>query len=160
LPIARGPDTDAAAPPRGRGWLAAGVLLAGLLGIATIWVVLTLKTDRACGWMALVAAVDYAMLLRLVRYPPGLVRMALAVVATVLTVVACAWLVVAAQLGTVLGLDPLSSALRLGPVLAWEYTRLGFTAWDWASAAFSPMLAAATAWGGGNPRINGRRRRP
>ena len=123
--------------------LAVVVAIAGLLGVVTIWVTLALLTNLACGWMALVAALDFALLLRLMRAPAGPARIALAVVATVLSCIVSAWLIVAGQFGAMLGLDPISSALRLGPVLAWEYTRLGFTAWDWACVAFSPLLVVA-----------------
>ena len=123
--------------------LAVVVASAGLLGVVTVWVTLALLTDLACGWMALVAALDFAVLLRLVRTPAGTARTSLAILATMLACLASAWLIVAGQFGAMLGLDPVTSALRLGPVLAWEYTRLGFTAWDWACVAFSPLLAAA-----------------
>ena len=125
----------------GRWILASGVVVAGLLGVVTIWVTLALLTGLACGWMALVAAVDLGLLLRLVRAPAGPPRTALAIMGTTLACVASAWLIVAGQLGMMLGLDPLSSGLRLGPVLAWEYTRLAFGPWDWASVAFAPLLA-------------------
>jgi hypothetical protein len=121
--------------------LVAAVTAAGLLGVVTVWVTLALLTGLACGWMALVAALDFALLLRLVLAPPGPARTAIAVLATALACVASAWLIVAGQFGAVLGLDPIASALRLGPVLAWEFTRLGFKPWDWACVAFSPLLA-------------------
>ena len=125
----------------GRWILAAAVMVAGLLGAVTVWVTLALLTQRTCGWMALVAAVDFGLLLRLVRAPPGAPRTVLAILATTLACVVSAWLIVAGQLGLMLGLDPISSGLRLGPVLAWEYTRLAFGPWDWASVAFAPLLA-------------------
>ena len=143
MPARMGQSGDTA-----RWGLAAVVAIAGLLGVVTVWVTLALVTDRACGWMALVAALDFALLLRLMRAPAGPGRAALAVAATLLSCAVSAWLIVAGQFGAMLGLDPLSSALRLGPVLAWEYTRLGFTAWDWACVAFSPLLAAALLRGG------------
>jgi hypothetical protein len=121
--------------------LAGAVALAGLLGVVTIWVTLGVLTGLACGWMALVAAVDFALLLRLVRAPVGVARTTLAMVATLLACVASAWLIVAGQLGLMLGLDPVSSGLRLGPVLAWGYTQLAFGPWDWACVAFAPLLA-------------------
>jgi hypothetical protein len=138
LPARTGQSGDIA-----RWGLAAVVTVAGLLGVVTVWVTLALFTDLACGWMALVAALDFALLLRLMRAPPGPARIALAMAATVLSCAASAWLIVAGQFGAMLGLDPVTSALRLGPVLAWEYTRLGFTGWDWACVAFAPLLAAA-----------------
>jgi hypothetical protein len=125
----------------GRWALAAAVAVAGLLGVVTVWVTLALVTKLACGWMALVAAVDFGLLLRLVRAPAGVARSVVAIAATTLACVASAWLIVAGQFGMMLGLDPIASALRLGPVLAWEYTRLGFGPWDWACVAFAPLLA-------------------
>ena len=123
--------------------LAAAVVAAGLLGVVTVWVMLGLLTDLACGWMALLAALDIALLLRLVRAPAGAPRTGIAILATVLACVASMWLLVAGQFGQMLGLDPISSGLRLGPVLAWEYTRLAFQPWDWACVAFAPVLAWA-----------------
>ena len=132
---------------RGRGLLVGAALVAGLLGVATIWVTLALWVDSACGWMALVAAVDFALLLRLVRAPAGPARMLQAALATVATCAVSAWLIAAGQIGSMLGLYPLESALRMGPVLGWELTRMGFTPWDWACLAFSPLLAAALTYG-------------
>jgi hypothetical protein len=126
--------------------LAVAVALAGLLGTVTVWVTIALLTDLACGWMALVAAVDIALLLRLVRAPTGTARTMLAILATSLACVASGWLIVAGQFGQVLGLDPLSSALRLGPVLAWQFTQLSFGPWDWACVSFAPLLAGLMLW--------------
>ena len=128
---------------RARWVLVAAVTAAGLLGVVTVWVTLALLTGLACGWMALVAALDFALLLRLVRTPAGPTRTTIAGLATGLACVASAWLIVAGQFGAMLGLDPIASAVRLGPVLAWEFTRLGFAPWDWACVAFSPLLAVA-----------------
>jgi hypothetical protein len=128
---------------KARWLLVAAVTAAGLLGVVTVWVTLALLTGLACGWMALVAALDFALLLRLVLAPVGPARTAIAVLATVLACVASGWLIVAGQFGSMLGLDPIASAIRLGPVLAWEFTRLGFAPWDWACVAFSPVLAFA-----------------
>jgi glucan phosphoethanolaminetransferase (alkaline phosphatase superfamily) len=140
LPTRMGQSND-----QSRWILAAAAMLAGLLGVVTIWVTVALVTDAACGWMALLAAVDFALLLRLVRAPAGAARVWIALAMTVLAIAASAWLIVAAQMGTMLGLDPLRSALRLGPVLALEYTRLGFQGWDWACVAFAPLLAGVLA---------------
>jgi glucan phosphoethanolaminetransferase (alkaline phosphatase superfamily) len=140
LPTRTGQTTDHL-----RWILVAAAMLAGLLGVVTIWVSVALLTDTACGWMALVAALDFALLLRLVRAPAGAARTLVAIAMTTLAIVLSAWLVVAAQMGTMLGLDPLRSAVRLGPVLALEYTRLGFHGWDWACVAFAPLLAGLVA---------------
>ena len=129
--------------------VAAAAMLAGLLGVVAVWVTAAVSTDVACGWMALVAALDFALLLRLVRAPGRVARAVVAVAMTVLATAVAAWFIVAAQMGAVVGLDPLTSAARLGPVLAWEYTRLGFAPWDWACVAFAPVLAAVVAARGG-----------
>jgi glucan phosphoethanolaminetransferase (alkaline phosphatase superfamily) len=129
-------------------WASAALaMVASGLAVVAVWIVAAVATDLACGWMALVAALDFAALLRLVRAPGRVARAVVAVAMTVLATAVAAWFIVAAQMGAVVGLDPLRSAARLGPVLAWEYTRLGFQPWDWACVAFAPLLAAAVAAG-------------
>ena len=39
-------------------------------------------------------------------------------------------------------LAPFEAALRLGPVLAWELTRLSATGWDALFVSVAPILAA------------------
>jgi hypothetical protein len=126
--------------------LAVLALLAGLLGVVTIWVTLSAWTGGACGWMALVAAIDLALLLRLVRAPAGPLRSALAMGATAFGCVAGAWMVAATHMGMLVGLEPLASAARLGPVLAWELSRLAFGSWDRACVVASVPLAGWLAW--------------
>jgi hypothetical protein len=52
------------------------------------------------------------------------------------------WLLVGTQLGISLGMAPLASSLRLGPVLAWELSRLSLDAADWILMLASLPLAA------------------
>ena len=96
--------------------------------------------------MALLAAVDVALLLRLTGVAPGPARMLAAVLATALAVALAQWLIVATQMGIVLGLQPLDSALRLGPVLARQLLVLsldrGDLAWMLASLPLAALLAA------------------
>ena len=120
-------------------------LIAGVLGADAVWVVLAVATKRPCSWMALLAALDVVLLLRLTGVRPGPARVLGAVLATAVAALLAQWLIVATQLGIVLGLQPLDSALRLGPVLARELLRLslsgGDIAWMCASLPFAALLA-------------------
>ena len=130
-----------------RWWLPALTALAGSLGVTAIWVAIAVLSVQACGWLALVAAADMALLLRLTNAPRGLARCLVAALGTALTVAASYWMIVATHLGFVFGLDPLPSALRLGPVLAWEMTRLSLQTADWVFIGVSLPLAAWLAYG-------------
>jgi len=122
----------------------AGVL-AGVLGADAVWVVLAVASNRPCSWMSLLLAVDVALLLRLTGAPPGMARVLVAVLATALGVALAQWLIVATQMGVVLGLQPLDSALRLGPALARALLRLslgqGDLAWMLASLPLAALVA-------------------
>ena len=131
-------------------WLLSGLaLVVGILGIAAAWLALAMLTDSACGWLAIVAAADMALMLRLTRAPSGWTRRAAAVLATALAIAISQWFIVATHLGQVLGLHPLESAQRLGPVLAWAMTMLNLRQADWWPIALSLPLAA---WWAGNGR--------
>ena len=120
-------------------------LLAGILGADAVWVLLAVAGNRPCSWMALLTAVDVALLLRLTGAPPGAARVAVAVLATALAVALAQWLIVATQMGIVLGLQPLDSAWRLGPAVARQLLRLsldrGDLAWMLASLPLAALLA-------------------
>ena len=120
-------------------------LAAGVLGTDAVWVLLAVASNRPCSWMALLAAVDVALLQRLTGAPPGTARVAVAVLATALAVALAQWLIVATQLGIVLGLQPLDSALRLGPALARQLLHLsldrGDLVWMLASLPLAGLLA-------------------
>lgn len=125
------------------GWLLPGVaLLVGVLGMTAVWVSVAVLSDRSCSWLALVAAIDMALLLRLTNAPPGPLRMAAAILATALAAALSQWLIVATQLGFALGLEPLASSLRLGPALAWQLTKLNLDRVDWILLVSSLPLAA------------------
>ena len=123
----------------------AAALLAGVLGTDAVWVALAVATGSPCSWMALVAAIDIVLLLRLTGAPPGIGRTLAAVLATALAVALAQWLTVATQMGILLGLQPLDSALRLGPVLARQLLVLSLDAGDLAWMAASLPLAALLA---------------
>jgi hypothetical protein len=127
-------------------WLLPTVaLLAGVLAADAIWVALAVAANRPCSWMAVVAAVDVALLLRLTGAPAGPLRQCLAALATALAVALAQWLIVATQLGIALGLHPLDSALRLGPALAAQLLKLSLGQMDLAWMLVSLPVAALVA---------------
>lgn len=118
------------------------VLLVGVLGMATVWAVIALVTRQPCAWLGAVAALDMALLLRLAGAPPGGSRRIVAVAGTAATIAFSYWMVVATQMGQAMGLKPMASALRLGPQLAWDLTRLNQNEWDLLWLLLSLPLAA------------------
>ena len=122
-------------------------LLVGISGITVIWVAVAIVSSRPCGWLALPAAGLVALLLRLAKAPAGKARLAVAVFACAFAIASTLWMLAATQMGFVFGLGPVASALRLGPVLAWEMTRLMLQPLDWTFIGLSLPLAAL--WGRG-----------
>lgn len=125
--------------------LATVATLAGILGIAAIWTGVAVVSGKPAGWMALVAAVDAVLLLRLAGVRSGWPRAGMAMAATAATAVLANWFIVATQLGLAMGLRPLPSALRLGPDLAWQLTIQANGGLD--LAAILAALALAAWWG-------------
>lgn len=116
--------------------------IAGVLGMVAIWTAASLALRGPAGWLALVAAVDMALLLRLSGMPAGRHRAWAATAGAALAIVAGYWFQAAVGMGVLLGLQPVESALRIGPVLAWDLVRLAGSGWDllWA------LLALPLAW--------------
>jgi hypothetical protein len=129
-------------------------LLAGIAGMSAIWVAAAVLSGANCSWLGLVAAADMALLLRLTNAPAGVGRVLAASAATLGTVVLAQWLVVATQLGVVLGMPPLASALDLGPHLAWQLASIALSRVDWVLLAAAPLLAAILAPAAGVPRAS------
>ena len=133
-------------------WLwPAFMVLVGVLGMATVWAVISLMTRQPCAWLALVAAADMAVLLRLSGAPVGRTRVTLAVLGTAATIAFSYWMVVATQVGQAMGMKPMASALRLGPSLAWDLTRMNQDNWDLAWLLISLPVAAWWAGLGKDP---------
>jgi hypothetical protein len=126
--------------------LPTAALLAGILGTDAVWVAISVASGRPCSWIAPLAALDLVLLLRLTGAPVGRSRTVAAVLGTALAVVLAQWLIVATQMGISLGLQPVDSALRLGPVLATQYWRLSLgradLAWLLASLPVAAWLAS------------------
>lgn len=125
-------------------WLVPLMLLLGGAGVVLVWVTLALYLQRQSGWMALLAAVDVVVMLRLAGMPRGPARTWLALLATPMICVAALWGIVAAQLGFALGLTPWDSAAKLGMHHAWTLLTLASTPLDWIALALAPAVAA---WG-------------
>ena len=114
-------------------WFALFLLALGCAGFAAAWTAVAMLSAAQCAWMAPLAALDAAWLLRLGGAKPGLARMGFGISATVVTILLANWSIVAANLAGMMGLDFLGSALRLGPSLAWTLSALangvGEVAW-------------------------------
>jgi hypothetical protein len=124
-------------------WLLSGLALAvGITGIVAVWLALAVLSGAACGWLALLAAADMALMLRLTAAPGAWSRRLIAAIATAAAVAISQWFIVATYLGQSLGLTPLESAYRLGPVLAWAMTLLNLHAADWGFILLSLPLSA------------------
>lgn len=115
---------------------------AGVLGMVAAWLAISLALRSPSGWLALVAAADLALMLRLAATPPGRARALLATAGTAVAIGASYWIYAASLMGMSLGLQPMASALRLGPVLAGELLRHATSGWDLAWA----LLALPLAW--------------
>ena len=133
-------------------WLAPALLLLATAGCAAAWILVALGTGRQSSWMAVVAAVDAAIVLRIARVPAGAGRATAAVVATLAAIAIANWGIAAGQVGRALGMLPWEAAMRLGPDYAWTLARLANAPADrlWLGAAVA--LAALGAFGLPAPR--------
>ena len=116
-------------------------LVVGVLGIVAVWVGAFLWLRGPAAWMAPIAALDMALMLRLAAAPPGRARAMLATLATATAIGLGLWMVASTQMAMLIGITPLESALRLGPVLAGELLRHATDGWDMAMLALSLPLA-------------------
>ncbi|WP_460735962.1 hypothetical protein [Lysobacter tyrosinilyticus] len=118
------------------------MLLLACAGFAAIWTVLAWSNDRQYGWMALIGALDVVWILRLTGWPAGLRRALVGVLGTAGIIALANWGIIAAQLGEMLGFDPVDSALRLGFQHAWELAKLINGPFELAMMAAALVLAA------------------
>ena len=134
-----------ARPARTSRWLAPALLALGCAGCAAAWILIAVASGRQCGWMAIVAGLDAALLLRLAAMPRGRGRMAVAALGTAATIVLANWGIAATQLGRSIGVLPWSSALKLGPDHAWTVLSLANTPADLGWLAAGVVLGAIAA---------------
>jgi hypothetical protein len=123
-------------------WFAALLALIGSLGLAAAWVAVAMISWHQSAWMAPLAALDAAFLLRLGGAKPGLLRMALGVVATLLAIAFANWGIVAAHMAGMMGMGFGDAALKLGPSLAWTLSTLANAPTDVAWLVAGVVLAA------------------
>lgn len=96
----------------------------GCLGFAAAWSLLAGMQQSQVAWMAAIAALDAALMLRIGRMQGGWARAMWAVVGTLATILLANWGIAAVEIGRSMGLNPWDSMLRLGPAYATELTRL------------------------------------
>ena len=109
---------------RTRHWLWPILLLLGSITLTIAWLLVALSTGTQAGWMAVLAALEAAWMLRLGAFRPGPARAAVTILTTVLIALAANWLIAAAYVGGPMGLTPWESALRMGPHFAWTLLSL------------------------------------
>ncbi len=140
------PAQRAHAPPRRPSrLLALALLLIGSSGIAAAWVLYAYASDQQASWIAVLAAVDAAVLLRLARMPGGWTRACWGASATALAIALANWGIAGAQMGKAMGLMPWDSLLRLGPHFTWTLTTLANNRVDlawWCAALVVAVLAS------------------
>jgi hypothetical protein len=109
------------------------MLLLGVVTATLAWLFIALLSGRQAGWMAVLAAVDIAFMLRLGTLRAGRTRVVLTLLATLLVALAANWGIASAYLGGSMGLNPWESALRMGPYLAATLIGLanGAAQWLW-----------------------------
>jgi hypothetical protein len=100
------------------------LLLIGSSGIAAAWILFSFASGQQSSWIAVIAALDAAFLLRLGRMPGSWIRSLCGVIGTALAIAMANWGIVAAQLGKEMGLLPWESIFRLGPHFTWTLTIL------------------------------------
>lgn len=123
-------------------WLLTAVcVVVGVLGLAAGWTGAALITRSQCGWLALIAAVDAALLLRLAGFPAGRTRAAISVAMTLAAIALANYFLVAARLGSRLGLEPAESVQLLSVEMAWVLAGYANSAVDVAMIAAAALCA-------------------
>ncbi|MDR1075293.1 MAG: hypothetical protein LBL59_03035 [Xanthomonadaceae bacterium] len=140
--IAASPSPEASLFSRIGRWLWPLLLLLGCIAVAFMWLVMALTISRQAGWMAILAAVDAAWILRFCSMPRGKLRIAMAILGTMLVIVVTNWSIAAVQIGGQFGLYPWEALLRMGPGFAWNLSMLANTPLD----LFWQALALVIAW--------------
>jgi hypothetical protein len=92
--------------------------------------------------MALPAALNSIVLLRLARTRSGTPRALLAVLVTGVSIALCEWLLAALPLSWQMDQSPLQAARRMGSDFSWMLVQLGNTPLDWGLMVVALALAA------------------
>lgn len=106
------------------------------LGLSAAWTAVAVITGSLAAWMALVAAVDAAVLLRIAGHRPGMARAATGLSITLATIACSAVLVAAARIGQELGMRPVAALDRISAEMVpmWLAAQLGPTDLAWLAA--------------------------
>ena len=94
------------------------------------WFSVSVWLNAACLWMALFAILDITLMLHLTGVRAGWLRFFGIFLGLSIIVFASQWLIAANAFGMEMGLLPQEAAEQIGPVLAWEFTRLRITQGD------------------------------
>lgn len=122
----------------------AALLAAAALG--ALWSLLALAAGNHAAWMAPLAALLLATLLRYNNHPPGAGRALVCALLVLLTSAHANYLIAAGFIAGQMGLE-LPDAIRvIGIDMAWAVTRAHAGAADLASYALAVVLALALGW--------------
>ncbi|WP_066097715.1 hypothetical protein [Xanthomonas massiliensis] len=130
---------------RPRHWLWPLLLLLGAATVTVAWTMVALASGRQAGWMAVVAALEAAFMLRLGGWRGGPGRIVLALLATAAVVLAANWCIASAYVGGAMGLSPWASLSRMGPAYAWTLSVLANSGVDLAWMAIAAVAAVMAA---------------
>lgn len=133
------------ADPRPSPFPALLLLPIGCLGFAALWVLAARALETQAPWLAPLAALDAALMLRLGRMPAGWKRSGWCLLGTAAVIALANWGITATEVGRGLGLLPWESALRLGPAYAAELIRLANGPVELAWYALALVAAAVAA---------------
>lgn len=92
--------------------------------MTAIWLSTSIWLNTACVWISIFAVIDIALMLYFTGVKPGWPRFFGVFLGAAIITTASQWFIAANAFGMALGLWPLEAARQIGPVLAWEFTRL------------------------------------
>ncbi len=119
--------------------------LLGVFGVAALWVLAALYTDRLLSAFAFVAAVDMILMVRLARLPRGPMRGVIAAGGTLLAILLANGWLMAARVGLLMGMMPWEGITLMGPGFAWTLAQLANDGRD--LGIYIAAIAVAGWWG-------------
>lgn len=122
-------------------WFPLALVTVGSFGFAAAWVLLASVRNQQCSWMAVLAAIDAVLLLRMAKMSPGWARGMVAVAATAASIVLANWGIAAAQIGKAMGLLPWQALAKQGLEYSWTLSTLANGPTDLAWLAGALLLA-------------------
>ncbi len=122
--------------------LIAVMLVPGFFVFAGAWLAVAAACNSRVGWMALLAALNSIVLLRLARTRSGATRALLAVLVTGVSIALGEWLLAGLPISRQMDQSPLEAARRMGADFSWLLIQLGNTPLDWGLVVVALALAA------------------